>query len=171
MKTLLLLLLPFGAFCQCPVGGSSRAHAHEDSLKNRSDTGIVKFISLSDLMNDSNRYSENTYVRTAGYIRKVKYGGAETCNCHSVDKDDQDYHIELVPDSGYHGLPLIAEINRYVRPVTFEQLKTLVGKVVTIEGWIFIDESHWQNAVNSNPKGTDLWRETDIEIHPVIKIQ
>jgi hypothetical protein len=49
-------------------------------------------------------------------------------------------------------------------------LKKLKGKRVTFTGWIFVDAEHKQNAVNTNPKGTTLWRGTVVEVHPVTAI-
>lgn len=167
------LLTVSSCIAQCPVKGDkdNAKFQHLDSLKNRSIAGNDFTVVDINTFFSTTAFTTDEYVRTTGYIKLVKWGGAETCNCHSKSKDDEDYHIEVIPSLNYIGKPMICEINRFNRCVTYEELKAMVGKQVTIEGWIFEDIEHKQNSVLANPSGTNDWRETDIEIHPVIKIQ
>lgn len=175
---LFCILISNFCFSQCPVKGDSKRIKlqHLDSLKNRANnsSNVDRSISIVNIFthgNDINRFSSNQYVSITGIIKKVKYGGAETCECHSKDKNDYDYHIEIIPDGIDSMLPMICEITRFNRCISYDSLKTLVGKRVFIEGWLFWDAEHWQNSKNSNPNGTNLWRQTAWEIHPVMKIQ
>lgn len=59
----------------------------------------------------------------------------------------------------------------YDSSLTYDNIEKLKGKKVTITGYLFPDKKHWANSVNINPAGTDLWRDTEWEIHPVAKIE
>ena len=162
------------ASARCPVRGNSPQERlqHLDSLKNRSDTGTNPLaVDIHSFYQQAPVLSDTQFISITGYIKLVKYGGGETCNCRSVDHRDQDYHIEVVDTLFGDHEPVICEVNRFVRPMTYLQLKGLVGTKVTITGWVFYDIEHKQNSVDENPNGTDFWRQTDIEIHPVIFIK
>lgn len=188
MKNLLLsvpFLISLSSSAQdCPVGGDKDVpkFQHLDSLKNRSEMNgkIDKSVSLDDILtakgDDEDNYEPDQLVSLTGYIILAKYGGAETCNCHSKNKDDLDIHIELAlhpKDKANHAM--VCEINRYVRvdndQFTLANIRKLVGKKVTITGYLFFDEEHKQNAVTTNPKGKHNWRYTCWEVHPVFKIE
>ena len=176
MKTLsLITILLVSTICsaQCPVGGNSPQQRlqHLDSLKNRSDTGSNPLaVDIHSFYQQAPDLSDSQYISITGYIKLVKYGGGETCNCHSVSRADQDYHIELVDTLVGGHEPVICEVNRFIRPMTYLQLRALTDTKVTITGWVFHDIEHKQNSVDENPNGTDFWRQTDIEVHPVISI-
>jgi hypothetical protein len=167
----------------CPIKGDNKnpKFQHLDSLKNR--TAIVKKfnkeISFADFFkkgDDTKRFSVNDCVDITAYVKDVKYGGKETCQCHSDDKKDFDIHIELVQDLKDDGEKMmVVEINRFLRAgdksLDYDAVRELRGKKVEVKGYLFFDEEHWQNAVNTNPKGTNLWRATCWEIHPVFYIQ
>ena len=164
----------------CPVKGDkdNPKFQHTDSLKNRNykeqaNDSINLYWIMFPVIHMENQWSfnERTYVTLTGYILGVKWGGAETCNCHNKDTSQEDYHIELIPDSAYKGKPMICEVNRYVRCISWTALKKLIHHNVTISGNLFYDAEHWQNAVNSNPQGTNLWRQTCWELHPVLSIK
>jgi hypothetical protein len=38
-------------------------------------------------------------------------------------------------------------------------------------GWLFYDSMHEHNAANTNPRGSQIWRLTCEEIHPVSGIK
>jgi len=184
MKYLLfiLLLLSFESKSQCSIYGDRGLRKFQilDSLKNRNNIGKVdSSITLQNILtykgDDRGLYNSNQYVSLKGYVTLVKWGGAETCNCHSDNKDDLDIHIEIALTPNTTGKnAMIVEINRYTRKVHPElnlvNIKKLIGKQVTVEGWLFYDEEHKQNAVTSNPTGTNLWRYTTLEVHPVMSI-
>lgn len=177
-----LVLYP-GDGTKCPPkGDSSKSKLQNlDTLKNRSYVSVnIKDLSLDDVFkpgDDTKRFTENEYVRVVGYVYAVKYGGSETCNCHSTDKTQLDIHIELVQDlSNSIGTKrMIVEINRFVRAkdslMDYAAVKLLKGNKVEVIGWLFFDEEHKQNAINTTPNGTNLWRATCWEIHPCMSIK
>lgn len=186
MKTLISILLIFfwANFiqAQCSIYGDKPVRKFQilDSLKNRNSTDSIdssvtleKILSFTD--DDTKNYSSSQYVTLHGYVVLVKYGGPETCNCHSKNKDDLDIHIELSLNPNDKGAKaMVVEINRYTRSdnpeFTLANIKKLIGKEVTVEGFMFLDKEHLQNAVTTNPDGTNLWRYTCWEVHPVMKI-
>ncbi|HEX3024508.1 MAG TPA: hypothetical protein VHP12_04800 [Chitinophagaceae bacterium] len=167
---------------QCSIYGDKPVQKFQvlDSLKNRNFTDSIDHsVTLKNILsftgNDSKNYSSSQYVQLKGYVVLVKYGGPETCNCHSKNKDDLDIHIELsLNPTGKAAKAMIVEINRYTRKdnpqFTLANIKKLIGKEVTVEGLMFFDEEHLQNAFTTNPNGSNLWRYTCWEVHPVMKI-
>jgi hypothetical protein len=168
---------------KCPTKGDSPKTKLQvlDTLKNRTNVSKnIVTLNLADVLkpgDDTKRYSENTYVSITGYVFLVKYGGSETCNCHATDKTQLDIHIEIVTDmkTGDNTKAMVVEINRYIRAkdknMDIDAVKALKGKKVQITGWLFFDEEHKQNAVNTSPKGTNLWRATCWEVHPCMSIK
>jgi hypothetical protein len=164
----------------CSIYGDNKRPEmrYADSLKNRPQ--IIQLpapdITLQSLLapgDDRMRFNSSTYVAITGYIVLVKYGGAETCNCHTKNKADLDTHIELCSTPDGKGKDcVICEINRFNTDTSllYYNVLQLKGKKVQIDGYLFFDGEHKQNAVNTNPNGTFLWRATCWEIHPVCKI-
>lgn len=167
-------------FCG-PQGDSGNTnHQQLDKLKNRTadskqDLKVIDLTKLFDGKNDTARFSNNDWVTVTGYIVLVKEGGKETCNCHSADKSTWDWHIEIsaTPVLNKKAV-MICEVTQYTAAgcgVTYPELRALIGQKVQITGWAFHDIEHWQNSFNTNPTGGDLWRGSDIEIHPVKHIK
>lgn len=190
--TILFGLFQLSSFSQCPIKGDKGLHNHYptpyelkmqgiDSLKNRTQpANTITEISIDSVMqpgDDTKRFSSNQYVSMVAYVYEVKYGGPETCNCHDTAKSQLDIHIELVADlkNADKTKRMIVEINRYTRAndksMDFKTIHALKGKKVKIEGWLFYDEEHKQNSYNVNPEGTNVWRNTCWELHPVLSIK
>ena len=180
----ILFLFVSKTFSQRPLRGDkdNARMEHLDSLKNRSVAGtkIDTTVMLQEILNTGNdvhRFTSKQYVRLTGYVILVKPGGSETCNCHSKDPKDLDIHIELALHVGDNATQaVVVEINRFTKLSNPEYTvanikKTMLNKEVIIEGWMFFDEEHKQNAVNTNPEGTNLWRATCWEVHPVCIIE
>ena len=184
----ILIFISLVCFNDCPKKGDSPKAKleHLDSLKNRDYTSPnITMLSMDSIMkpgDDTKRFSENQYVHVSGYVYDVKWGGSETCNCHTKDKSQLDIHIEIVNDlkdaSGTKRM--IVEVNRYTRAsyaatgdsaMTMGSLKLLKGKRVDLYGWMFFDDEHKQNAANTMPNGTNLWRATCWELHPLMSIK
>ena len=170
------------AHAQCSIYGDKNLRKFQilDSLKNRNFTECLdSSVTLEKILtfkgDDRNSYNSCQYVPLTGYIILVKYGGPETCNCHSKDKKDLDIHIELALSPDAKGKnAMVCEVNRYTQlseGINIADIKKLVGKKVTIEGFMFLDEEHLQNAVTTNPTGTNLWRYTCWEQHPAMSIK
>lgn len=183
MKSILIALLfvtiHLAAQKPCPIYGDKPVAKFMmlDSLKNRSiTTEINSNIKLEDILtfkgDDTKRYNSSNYVELTGYIILVKWGGAETCNCHSKSKDDLDIHIELAlsPDAKPTEA-MVLEINRFTKDIRdYKTLKQLVGQRVTVQGYMMLDDEHLNNAVTTNPKGKRNWRYTCWELHPLLHI-
>jgi len=182
--TILLFSFAFKDINICPPKGDSPKVKLQllDSLKNRisSKEEINSDITLDYILmhgDDSKRFTQKELVTITGYVFMVKYGGAETCNCHATDKTQLDIHIEIVKDlANSDGTKrMIVEINRYTRAsdksMDYEAVKKLIGKKVTITGLLFADIEHKQNSYNITPCGTNLWRATIWEIHPCLSIK
>lgn len=183
-KYIFLLLITFclTAHSQCKKEGDSnnKRIIALNLLKNRGiPKGLIpEIINISDILksgNDSTRWFSTQFVSVTGYIILVKYGGAETCNCHTKDKSRWDVHIELAAASGdksNHALVCEAGVSSrsFNSSLTYLNIKKLIGKRVTITGYFFADKQHWANSVNINPKGKLLWRKTAWEIHPIANI-
>lgn len=178
----IILFLNVALYGQCPTKGDSQKTKLQnlDTLKNRStpSSHVVK-LSLDDILkpgDDTKRFTEFEYVEIIGYVYDAKYGGSETCNCHTKDKSQYDIHIEIVKDLSDSDGPkrIIVEINRFTREnnVTMDYLaiRGLRKKKVRITGWLFFDEEHKQNAINTSPNGTNIWRATCWEVHPCLTI-
>ena len=164
----------------CPQEGNSAKEKFKelDKLKNRTEkkSYIDENIDIETFLkgiDDRKMFSNDMYVTVTGYVVSVKYGGAETCECDSKEKNDEDYHIEIaeVGNETNKKKTMICEITREVRCVNYKELEKYKGHKVKIEGWLFFDEEHWQNALNTNISGTNLWRATCWEIHPVFSIE
>lgn len=183
----ILILVPTLGWAQCPATGDSKNAKLQalDLQKNRSIKPLMppRQMDVTQFMTgkpDELSFSSDNYVSVTGVIAMVKYGRSESCNCHSDDRTTYDYHIELADSAGKSQI-MICEVSRFTKDsvgvslkdstgLGIGAIKALIGKKVTIEGYLFYDEEHWQNAYNSNPKGTNVWRGTCWEVHPVFKI-
>ena len=185
MKNLIITLISFLAFNfsfgqTCPIKGDSKRKdlQHLDSLKNRQISNMVSdTMSIDSFMlsgSDLNRFDVNRVVCVEGYVLLVKDGGTETCECHSKADSMKDIHIELVKElPATNKQAMICEFTRFTKSSLYsiQNIRKLVGKKVRICGYLFSDEEHKQNSVTDNPNGDDLWRFTDIEIHPGFSIE
>lgn len=160
----------------CPEqGDSSEARLQAlDRLKNRTvaPTDIDSSITLEKILesgDDTNRFTSDQAARVTGYVIEIKRGGRESCNCHSVT--DRDWHIEIgqTPDAP-EDERMIVEVTPRFTPAGWSRSAIEEGSLVTVTGWMFFDEEHKQNAALSNPKGTNIWRATAWEIHPVTEV-
>ena len=163
----------------CPPEGDSPKEKFQelDKLKNRTEkkSYIDENIDVNSFLcscPDQKKFSNTMYVTVTGYMVGLKYGGAETCECHSKEKTDEDFHIEIAVNAGEtdKSKMVVCEMTRETRSILFADLKKYIGHKVKIEGYLFFDEEHWQNSVNTNPTGTDLWRATAWEVHPVFSV-
>lgn len=184
MRIILLalsLVLSFGVAAQvpCPPQGDAKTEKKQRAnvLKNRSialspvDTAVslVKLLAPGE---DSRRFSSSSYVRLTGYLVELKGGGKESCNCATEIEVQQDIHIYIGQTPHAEKIQcMIAEVTpEWKRLHKATDLKSMTGKQVTVEGYLFYDEEHKGNAVNTCKKCTRLWRKTCWEIHPVCKI-
>jgi hypothetical protein len=176
-----------GSFDGCPVEGKTTRQALMalNRLRNRTvtplRTNVNPDISLASVLtpgNDVTRWSPSQAAIITGYVVAVKPGGPETVNCGATDPAHTDTHIELalnVGDSqGIHHM--IVEVTPRGRAMMAAQGKdwstnnlrrTLMGRKITVVGWMMLDKEHCNAAENTNPGGAHDWRATCWEIHPV----
>lgn len=175
----------------CPMEGNAKRNDIQELnlLKNRynfPDEGdILRDVTLKDLLKDgedSERWSPHKAVEIIGYVSEVVKGGVETCNCKATEEEFRDTHIEITEDpmaSEYRN-PLIAEVTPRIRYMkekdgidwSTKTLRTqLKGRWVKIQGWLFYDTEHADEADNTKPGRERNWRKTAWEIHPITSIE
>jgi hypothetical protein len=134
---------------------------------------------------DDPKLSQEMAVKITGYVRVVKAGSEETCNCHAKKTAFKDTHIEITPTKKTKGKKntLIVEITPRIRKLLFEEgedwstseLKSeYQDKMVTFTGWLFYDGSHEDEAFVNDSKdkiGKKNWRGSCWEVHPVTAIE
>ena len=167
----------------CGTHGSAKSGTREyvlNPFKNRSQAPptVNPSITLEALAQGA-RFENTQAASITGYVALVKSGDAETCNCGAKDAAHTDTHIALVTnlananDKSKH---IVVEVTlrsrrRYHLPSTATLKKQILHKRVMITGWLLYDLMHEKNAANTNPNGTQIWRLTCEEIHPVSGIK
>lgn len=179
-------------FDGCPINGSGRGSekTHENELKNRyvmpGGGDFDAWVDLQKMLETASpaALDEQKAVEVTGYVREVKSGGVESCNCRSSDPRDMDSHLELTPRDG-QGIQevVICEVTPRTRELAHERgedwstqaLKArFLGRRVTVEGWLFFDPDHVEEAFANNPQDNGSrpnWRGTSWEVHPVTRIE
>jgi|ERR1035437_3988032 hypothetical protein len=167
----------------CPPEGKSPNPSIRalNILKNRDvdiDTTGAKIITMDELLapgDDKNRFSDSDIVCLIAVVIDFKDGGSETCNCKSKDKNTFDIHVVLgkTLDAPKNQI-VVMELTKKFREkfgLDMNYGKTLKGHTIKIYGYMLNDVEHFQNAQNTNPTGTDIWRGTTWEVgHPPVYI-
>ena len=200
--TLLIFFILSSAFVNaqnryhnCSMSGNAASLRIKDlnKLKNRynlpADSDFDNSITLSTILEpgvDTARFTSDIAVTIEGYVYSVKSGGVETCNCKTNLERYKDIHIEIVQDADHTSKNerVIVELTPRLKRMIFDQLgissittnnlkNTIARKRVRIQGWLFFDEEHIQNAYNTDPEDTsnDNWRATCWEVHPITSIE
>jgi hypothetical protein len=159
---------------KCPREGDAKGYAERNLnvLKNRNQEPkeINYQITTSDLKysRDRHDFDESKGVTIEGYILKAKQEEAESCNCHSRDSSDWDFHIFL-SDKPAHRISqcIVVEATPYTRSLhpdyTLAFFRSLAGKKVRITGWLMYDFEH-EDVVGRYR--SSLW-----EVHPITKVE
>lgn len=176
-----------GSFDGCPLEGKT-ANPNLialNRLKNRtvapSKTQVNPAISLTSALapgNDVMRWRATQAAIITGYVVDVKPGGKETVNCLATDAAHTDTHIEIALSAGdLQGIHhMIVEVTPRGRAIMAAEGKdwstknlrlTLVGRRITVVGWMMLDKEHCNASENTNPGNAHNWRATCWEIHPV----
>jgi len=185
----LILVLTFALLDRyCPASGLplSSARRAEHRLKNRvsfpSSEDFDTRVTVAALLqpgDDQNRWSDTRAARIEGYVVSVGRAGIEMANCWSPCRRDVHINVALRPDAPENE-QLIVEVTPHLeRWAAANRLdwsaetleRSLVGKWVRFEGWLFYDSGHAKESDNTFKEGSDLWRATAWEIHPVTKIE
>jgi len=178
MKYILLFCLISNlGLSQCKYGDSKDPdHRVMDSLKNKSSIplGKAKVIPIDSFLtlNPVKCLKQGDYIQIRVYLKDIKRAGKESCNCHSSNKDHYDWHLTVTKDSLQTSRPfrIICEITPHVK-LDIGWARSLKGRMVTIKGYAFYDLEHLHNAMDTNPTGSNVWRSSCWEIHPVTFIE
>jgi hypothetical protein len=178
----LSLFLAAFAYADCPPEGDAKQadDKAQNVFKNRdadSRGSVVPTITLDDILTNENACDPALAASITGYVVEVKRGGEETANCHATEADEQDTHIALAvnqddPKSKW----VIVEVTPRSRKAfglgsTDKLHDEIMGKQVTVTGWLFFDQVHADEAsLTAKPDATFIWRGTACEIHPVQSI-
>jgi len=175
-------------FHGCGMAGSAKPAGIQavNRLKNRytPPDGPPADVTLQAMLmpgDDTNRFDETKGAEVIGWVYDVKPGGNETCNCRAADLEYRDTHIELVPSPTLNDPThrVIVEVTPRWRAIMASQgidwstatlRKQLWHKKVRIRGWLLFDVEHANSANQTNPGGTNVWRATAWEIHPITRI-
>jgi len=172
----------------CPASGLplTSARRAEHLLKNRvsfpSSEDFDASVTLAALLqpgDDHSRWSDTRAARIEGYVVSVGRAGIEMANCWSPCRRDIHINVGLRTDAPANE-QLIVEVTPHLQrwatangidwfAETLE--RSLVGKWVRFEGWLFYDSGHAKESANTFKEGSDLWRATAWEIHPVTRIE
>lgn len=175
----------------CPVKGDATKASVQDLnvLKRRMTAPTSSDVDTKATLNavlakgdDTDRWSTSKAAIFEGYVVGVLKGGIESVNCHTHDAAYRDTHIELAlnPNEQDKSKYVVVEVTPQFRELmdkknvdwsTATLKQTLLGHKVKVMGWLFFDAEHKQNATNTNPHGTNLWRATVWEIHPITSLE
>ena len=172
----------------CPASGLplTAARRAEHLLKNRTalpnPEDFDSHVTLAAMLEpgaDENRWSDTHAARVEGFVVAVGRAGIELANCWSPCR--RDIHINLAvrsnaPENEQVIVEITPSFQRWAKlnggDWSAETLKrTLVGKWVRFEGWLFYDAEHAKESAHTFKEGEDLWRATAWEIHPVTKVE
>jgi hypothetical protein len=172
----------------CPPSGlpltPARAEAHR--LKNRTTLpqssdfdSMVTLEAMLEKGHDEKRWSQTRAARIEGYVVSVGKAGIELANCYSPCR--RDIHINLaLRTNAPAGEQVVVEVTPNLQRSSSsigtdwseETLqRTLVGRWCRFQGWLFFDREHAKESTNTFEQGSDVWRATAWEIHPVTKIE
>jgi len=181
-------------FQDCPMEGKTEKVKHKETnrKKNRYNIPIASQFDLTVTLatmlqgEDTIRLKENKAIEITAWVHEVKRGGPETCNCGHKGQDSSDVHIEIAPKKTTTTRKKIiyAEITPRLRTKIFDQLgiesnngllrKVLKNHKVKIQGWLFYDVNHKDQAYNIDTQdnlGRKNSRATVWEIHPITSIE
>ena len=186
---LILILVGFVLLDRyCPASGLplTAARSAEHILKNRTSLprtedfdSRVTLAAMLEQGADDNRWSDAHAARIEGFVVAVGKAGIELANCWSPCRRDIHINVALRSDAPANEQVIVEITPSFQRWATAnggdwsaETLqRTLVGKWVRFEGWLYYDSAHAKESSNTFKEGEDLWRATAWEIHPVTKVE
>lgn len=180
-------------FNGCPLHGDAVQTDNKrlNAQKNRYDLPArgtrYHRIRLEDVLlrgPDENRFPVGVPAEMVGFVRLVKRGSKETCNCKATSPELTDTHIELVPGEGnvlnHPRRAVVVEVTPRIREMVRAEGKewdtnTLKGEIegrwVRVRGWLLYDHEHTENADATNPSGRRVYKGGNWEIHPITDIK
>lgn len=181
-------------FHGCPPQGTAKQADNKglNTQKNRFDSPGARTryfrVSLADVVRrgaDAQRFAAGVPAEMVGWVRLVKEGSKETCNCdESRDKSLMDTHIELVPGPGRTqnivARVVVVEVSSRLRKVMLDDGKdwstrtlkaTLEGHWVRVRGWLLYDPEHTEKANATAKRGAGIFKGGNWEVHPITDIK
>lgn len=138
----------------------------------------VTLAALLQRGSDRNRWSSGRAAALEGYIVGARDGAIEFANCLSFT--DRDTHLEIAmrPDAP-RSEQVIVEVTPALRAWarsngmdwSTRAVQRLVGRKVSVAGWLLFDEQHAKQSENTRPGHPGNWRATAWELHPVTSIR
>jgi hypothetical protein len=128
---------------------------------------------------DGARWSSTRAAALEGYVMEVNDGAIEAANCFSPVRLDTHIDIALKPDAS----PVeraILEVTPRMRDWAKGQgrdwstnalRRELKGHWCRFEGWLLFDTEHADQSNNTAPSGSNNWRATAWELHPLTGIE
>jgi hypothetical protein len=130
---------------------------------------------------DTGRFDEKRGAVIVGFVTDVQVGGEETTNCDAVSLVYRDTHIRIALSAGApENQRVVVEVTPRWREAmqaagvdwsTPGLARALVGRSVRVRGWLLFDSEHAKQSENTNPGGSNNWRATAWEIHPVTALE
>lgn len=146
-----------------------------DGLRDSLETSRKQLLGIFSPANQP-KLGEGTLVQYVAFVKdahnsNVGKGKGERVNCKLTTKEDNDIHIELMPNQTEDDpcKSVTAEMSPHFRPETWNELVRLkLERPVRITGPLFFDNSHQpcRGEKRPNPKRISVW-----EIHPVYQFE
>jgi hypothetical protein len=172
----------------CPPGGCALTSEKRALvlLKNREAlpqaADFDERVTLAALLQpgaDGARWSSTRAAALEGYVMEVNEGAIEAANCFSPIRLDTHIDIALKPDA-----PPVERVILEVTPRMRDWAKgqgrdwstnalrrELKGRWCRFEGWLLFDSEHADQSNNTAPSGSNDWRATAWEFHPLTSIK
>ena len=177
--------------CNSETGDAAQPSVQAlNRLKNRSiaplPSEIDNAVTLRAMIapgDDTERWSANRGATVAGYVADVKPGGVESANCHARSPHSRDTHIDLTvsaKDTSDETRHVIVEVTpRWRTPMAAKGVnwetdnlqQTILGRCVEVTGWLLFDAEHRSASANTAKPGSEVWRATAWEVHPITNIR
>ena len=154
-------------------------------LKNRTSpplpTDFDKNVSLTALLkpgDDTNRWSTQRAAKIDAYVVAVAKARPEATNCFMPCRRDIHINFANRPDAPPNE-QMVAEVTPPIRAWAAtngwdwgeQTLRArLPGHWCELEGWLYFDTGHADQAEHTAPGNPSNWRVTAWEIHPITKI-
>lgn len=173
---------------ECPAGGfmvtpgsrrAARLKNRETPLRTEDFDARATLAAMTAPGDDRARWSEARAAAVEGYVVEVVRAGAEAANCFSHARRDTHIHVAARADAAVRESVVVEVTPRFEewaarqgRDWSAEALRRdLLGRWCRVEGWLFFDAGHADEAENTAPGGKGNWRATAWEIHPVTRLE
>jgi len=182
---------PYDVFdgCGLTVAARGAVKAEDNRLKNRyqipTRRDVDGYVNLDTMLSavGPRVLDIRMAAHLFGYVKDITDGGVESCNCYAQNPIDRDTHIQLVYRLGQGAKDVVViEVTPRTRAMAAKQgldwsteglRQQFLGKRVEVEGWLYYDPDHTDQAFTTDPddsNGRKNWRGTNWEIHPVTSI-